>query len=25
VTAILNFGGGPFEAEIGCNPHAGGE
>jgi len=25
VTAVLDFGGGPFEVEIGCNPHAGGE
>ena len=25
VTAILDLGGGQFEAEIGCNPHAGGE
>ena len=25
VTAILDFGFGPFEAQIGCNPHAEGE
>ena len=25
VTVILDFGGGPFEAQIGCNPHAGAE
>src|SRR5262245_30304310 len=23
VTAVLDFGGGPFEVQIGCNPHAG--
>ena len=25
VTAVLDFGGGPVQVEIGCNPHAGGE